>query len=96
MQRWLAASAGAGACTGRVAQEEAREEASGERAALAGVEFVSDTPSETTAHRPPLGPEPGGKILLGCGLWGSVPSNGTNEQLPAYAKLLRAVLATSY
>ena len=76
VQRWLAASAGAGACTGRVAQEEAREEASGERAALAGVEFVSDTPSETTAHRPAPRPStPEAKYYLGSGLWGSVPSN---------------------
>ena len=57
VQRWLAACAGAGACTGRVAQEEAREEASGEREALANVEFVSDTPRPQPTGQP-LGPRP--------------------------------------
>ena len=76
VQRWLAACAGAGACTGQVAQEEAREEASGERAALSPVWSSSVTPRarpQPTGH--PSARTPEAKYYLGCGLWGSVPSN---------------------
>ena len=61
VQRWLAAWAGAGVCTGRVAQEEAREEASGASGSRRC--GVRQCRPETTAHRPHTGLDPGGKIL---------------------------------